>query len=234
VRAYRVRMPSRDELIDWIETESDAFAATIRADALDHRVPGCPEWTLRELVWHLGAVQRFWARDVRRGADVEPDFEDTGSGPREATDLGAWMRASTRELMHALHDISWETPAWTWWKAPRNVGAIARHQAQEAAVHRWDAQSATNSSAAALPDALAADGVEEFLEIARQLRDPTPITFVATDTGGSFPLSAGASRATVSATATDLVLVLYGRRTLDEVAVEGDRSVVEAFLLPIE
>jgi uncharacterized protein (TIGR03083 family) len=227
-------MPSRDELIDWIETESDAFAATIRADALDHRVPGCPEWTLRELVWHLGVVQRFWARDVRRGADVEPDFDDTGSGPREAADLDAWMRASTRELMQALHDISWETPAWTWWKAPRNVGAIARHQAQEAAVHRWDAQSASNSFAAALPDALAADGVEEFLEIARQLRDPAPITFVATDTGGSFPLSAGASRATVSATAADLVLVLYGRRSLDEVAVEGDRSVVEAFLLPIE
>jgi len=227
-------MPSRDELIDWIQTESDAFAATIRADALDHLVPGCPEWTLRELVRHLGVVQRFWARDVRRGADVEPDFDDTGSGPREAADLDAWMRASTRELIQALHDISWETPAWTWWKAPRNVGAIARHQAQEAAVHRWDAESASNVFAAALPDALAADGVEEFLEIARQLRDPTPITFVATDTGGSFPLSAGPSRATVSAIAADLVLLLYGRRSLDDVAVEGDRSVVEAFLLPIE
>jgi uncharacterized protein (TIGR03083 family) len=167
-------------------------------------------------------------------ADVEPDFDDTGSAPREAADLDAWMRASTRELIQALQDISWETPAWTWWKAPRNVGAIARHQAQEAAVHRWDAQSASSVFAAALPDALAADGVEEFLEIARQLRDPTPITFVATDTGGSFPLSAGASRATVSAIAADLVLLLYGRRSLDEVAVEGDRSVVEAFLLPIE
>ena len=227
-------MPSRDELIDWIETESDAFAATIRADALDHLVPGCPEWTLRELVRHLGVVQRFWARDVRRGADVEPEFDEGKPGPHEADDLAAWMRASTRELIDSLHDISWDTAAWVWWKEPRNVGAIARHQAQEAAVHRWDAQSASNVSAAALPDALAADGVEEFLEIARQLRDPTPITFVATDTGGSFPLSAGPSRATVSAIAADLVLLLYGRRSLDEVAVEGDRSVVEAFLLPIE
>jgi hypothetical protein len=38
-------MPSHDELIDWIATESDAFAATIRADALDRQVPGCPGWT---------------------------------------------------------------------------------------------------------------------------------------------------------------------------------------------
>jgi uncharacterized protein (TIGR03083 family) len=227
-------MPSRDELFEWIETESDAFAATIRADALDHRVPGCPDWTLRQLVWHLGEVQRFWAGDVRRGADVEPEFDEGKPGPREADDLAAWMRASTRELIDSLHDISWDTAAWVWWKEPRNVGAIARHQAQEAAVHRWDAQSASNFLAAPLPDALAADGVDEFLDIARQLRDPAPITFVATDAGRSIPLADGPSRVTVFATAADLVLLLYGRRSLDEVKVEGDRAVVEAFLLPIE
>jgi uncharacterized protein (TIGR03083 family) len=226
-------MPSGDELIAWIETESDAFAATIRADSLDNRVPGCPEWTLRELVRHLGVVQRFWARVIRRAADVEPDFGETDAVPKDAGALEAWMRASTRELIESLRDVPWETPAWTWWKEPRNVGAIARHQVQEAAVHRWDAQSAVGVPAP-LPDAVAADGLDEFLDIARQLRDPAPITFVATDAGGSVPLADGPSRATVSAPASDLVLLLYGRRSVDEVSVVGDPRVVEAFLLPID
>jgi uncharacterized protein (TIGR03083 family) len=143
------------------------------------------------------------------------------------------MRASTGELLGSLHDIPWDTAAWVWWKEPRTVGAIARHQAQEAAVHRWDAQSASGAPAP-LPDALAADGIDEILEIARQLRDPAPISFVATDTGKSFPLADGPSRATVSATSPDLVLLVYGRRSLDDVKVEGDRAVVEASLIPME
>ena len=72
------------------------------------------------------------------------------------------------------------------------------------------------------------------LDIARQLRDRASITFVATDTGRSMPLADGSSRATVSASAADLVLLLYGRRSLGEVKVDGDRAAVEAFLLPIE
>ena len=228
-----MRMPSHDELIDWIMTESDAFAATIRADALGRRVPGCPDWTLRDLVWHLGKVQRFWADVVRRGADVVPEFEDGEPGHLEADELDRWMRASTRELIESLRAVAWDTAAWVWWKEPRTVGAIARHQAQEAAVHRWDAQSASGAPAP-LPDALAADGVDEFLDIARQLRDPAPITFVATDTGQSMPLADDLSRATVSASAADLVLLLYGRRSLADVKVDGDRAAVEAFLLPIE
>lgn len=36
----------------------------------------------------------------------------------------------------------------------------------------------------------AADGVDEFLAIARQLRDPAPITFVAIDAGRTFDLCA--------------------------------------------
>ena len=43
------------------------------------------------------------------------------------------------------------TPAWVWWRDDRTVGAIARHQVQEAAVHRWDAQSAVGT-----PEPLAA------------------------------------------------------------------------------
>jgi uncharacterized protein (TIGR03083 family) len=119
-----------------------------------------------------------------------------------------------------------------WWHDDRTVGAIARHQVQEAAVHRWDAQSAVGT-----PDAIAApvadDGVGEFLEIARQLREPAPIMFVATDSGRSYPVSEAAPAVTVSGPASDLVLLLYRRVGSEAVRVEGDAGVLEAFLQPI-
>ena len=98
------------------------------------------------------------------------------------------MRTSTQELLDALRTTSFATPAWTWWIENRTVGAIARHQVQEAAVHRWDAQSAIAPPEPLAPE-IAEDGVDEFLWIARQLRGPAPIVFVATDSGRSFPAS---------------------------------------------
>jgi uncharacterized protein (TIGR03083 family) len=226
-------MPTRDELVAWIADESEAFARTLEPDALDNQVPSCPDWKLRDLTAHLGRVQRFWAATVMRAEDVEPQFLDPGVQPPATGDIAAWMRASTRALLDALRTTPWNAPAWTWWRDDRTVGAIARHQVQEAAVHRWDAQLAIGTPAP-LPRALADDGVDEMLWIARQLRDPAPITFHATDTGNTYAVGEGDALATVSATASDLVLLMYGRRALDDVHVHGDRARLEAFLQPIE
>ena len=126
----------------WIERESEAFASVLETGDLDARVPGCPDWTLRGLAWHLGKVQRFWTTTVRVGADIEPGLSEEPSRPTDAIALAAWMRASTYALVDALRATPPETPAWVWWRDNRTAGAIARHQVQEAAVHRWDAQSA--------------------------------------------------------------------------------------------
>ncbi len=225
-------MPDLD-FLDWIERESATFASVVDTGDLDARVPGCPEWALRDLTWHLGRVQRFWAATVRVGADVDPTRPAEASLPTDAPELAAWMRACTGELLDALRTTTPATPAWVWWRDDRTVGAIARHQVQEAAVHRWDAQSAVGAPDALAPP-IADDGVDEFMWIARQLREPAPITFAATDSGRSFAASDLAPAVTVSATASDLVLLLYGRPPAGEVSVEGDRALLDAFLLPIQ
>jgi uncharacterized protein (TIGR03083 family) len=221
-----------DQLLVWIADESEAFAATITPDALDARVPGCPEWSLRELAWHLGRVQRFWASDVRVGQDVEPgEFDEAAPGPSDAAELAAWMRASTSDLLDALRTTPPSTPAWTWWQGDRTAGAIARHQVQEAVVHRWDAQSSVGTPAS-IDTAIADDGVDEFLAVNRQWRGTAPIEFRATDTGSSF--SAGEPAiVTVRATASDLVLLLHRRITPDTVEVEGDRAALVKFLVAV-
>lgn len=220
------------DVLGFIETESAAAAATIAPASLDARVPSCPEWSLAELIRHLGRVQRFWASAMRAG-DVDPEFPAEVPGPSQADELDAWFRASTRELLDALEAVPWETPAWTWWKEDRTVGAIARHQVQEAAVHRWDTQLAASGSPDPLPTKLADDGVEEFCLLARQMRGHQPIAFHATDTGTTFTAGDERPVVTASASASDLVLLLYSRVSADDVAVEGDRAALVKFLVPI-
>ena len=222
----------RGDILQFIESESAAAAATIAPAALGARVPSCPDWSLTDLIWHLGRVQRFWATTVYAG-DVAPEFPAHSDPPDNAADLESWFRASTRELLDALQAVRWDTAAWTWWKEDRTVGAIARHQVQEAAVHRWDAQLAAAGRPDPLPAKVAEDGVDEFLWIARQMRGPEPIAFHATDSGGTFSAGTEPSVVTVSAPASDLVLLLYGRVSADDMRIEGDASALTPFLVAI-
>ena len=219
-------------ILKFIESESAAAAAAISPATIAARVPSCPDWSFTDLIWHLGRVQRFWATTVYAG-DVEPEFPAEADAPDNAADLEMWFRASTRELLDALRVVAWDTTAWTGWKEDCTVGAIARHQVQEAAVHRWDAQLAAVGHPDPLPAKIAQDGVEEFLWIARQMRGPEPIAFHATDSGAMFSAGTGQPLVTVSASASDLVLLLYSRLGADDVAVDGDRAKLDDFLIPI-
>ncbi|MQY34622.1 hypothetical protein SRB17_25920 [Streptomyces sp. RB17] len=50
------------------DERSTAFrAAVAAAPSLDVQVPTCPEWTLFDLVQHLGEGRRFWAATVAAG-----------------------------------------------------------------------------------------------------------------------------------------------------------------------
>ena len=215
----------------WIERESETFVSVLDTGELDRRVPGCPDWALRDLALHLARVQRFWKGVVLAGADIDPTRPEPFTGGD--ADLASWMRASTCELVGALHQTAPDTPAWTWWRDSRTAGAIARHQVQEAAVHRWDAQSALGN-ADPLQIAVADDGVDEFVGIARQLRDPAPISLVTTDSDRVIPVSDEPSVVSVTATASELVLLLYGRIPADALRVEGDRTVLDGWLMPIQ
>ena len=58
----------------------------------------------------------------------------------EDRDLLAWLGWCTYTLLGALRDAGPDAPCWAWWGEPRTSLAVARHQAQEVAVHRWDAE----------------------------------------------------------------------------------------------
>jgi uncharacterized protein (TIGR03083 family) len=219
-----------------IVTESARFAAAVPED-LSSPVPTCPAWDAQALVEHLGEVQRFWAHVLGLGGEKPTDV-DLPDAPADRPGLLAWFADSTGALVDALGKTAPSEAAWTWWGEPATAGAIARHQVQEAAVHRVDAELVAGTAAPLHPD-VADDGVAEFLEVMLDVPKGTvlaPVLLRASDTGGQWrvggePAGPPASpAATIGGTASDLVLVLYGRVGLDAVTVDGDREAVDALL----
>lgn len=241
--------PPFDDLLASIDDRSAALRAAVRAaPGLDARVPTCPDWSVSELVAHLGGVHRSWATVVAAGpADQPPSFEEAGDmAPRG--DLLAWSAESTELLLSALRAAGPERGCWTWWQgsgAPMTSGAVARHQVQEASVHAYDAQVAAGEPQP-LPAAAAVDGVAEFLSVVLGSSGawphrPAVVTLRAvegpawqvelTPSGSKLHDSAqDGTLATVHGTASDLVLLLNRRVTLDAVTVDGDRGVVGELL----
>jgi uncharacterized protein (TIGR03083 family) len=217
-----------------IRGDSSRFALAIEGADLSGPVPSCPEWSVRDLIGHLGGVQRFWADNVRAGDAGQPSRHEHPV-PTSDDELVGWMRASTEELLGALGESSEAAPCWTWWSAPRTCGAVARHQAQEAAVHRWDAE-ASVGDASPLDAAVADDGVAEFLEVmlgSASSTMPGSVSLVADDTGGEWIVGdQRGPHAVVRASASDLVLLLYGRlpQSADGIKIEGEAALLGELL----
>lgn len=232
-----------DDYLALIDDRSAALrAAVAAAPSLTDRVPGCPDWTLADLVEHLGGVQMFWAVVVSAADPGGPPPRETVDFESPTGDLVAWSASATSQLLDALRAAGPASPSWAWWGAsgaPLTAEAVARHQVQEAAVHARDAQE-TIGQAAPLPTAVAADGVAEFLAVPLASLGPWPgkpvrITFAASDgPAHTVDLSAsgvtldapaaGTPALTVHGTAGELVLGLYNRIPLDGLRLEGDAS----------
>ncbi|MFF3877654.1 maleylpyruvate isomerase family mycothiol-dependent enzyme [Streptomyces sp. NPDC001978] len=196
-------------LLRLIDERSTAFrAAVASAPSLDVQVPTCPEWTLFDLVQHLGERRRFWAATVAAGPAAAPPAKSASEGapaaPREREALLAWLAASTQQLLDALREAGPDRGCWTWWgtsESPQTSGAVARHQVQEIAVHTYDAQ-ITVGAPQSLPDQVALDGVDEFLSTCCATTSawphkPAAVDFHATE-GRSWRLSLSADGARIT------------------------------------
>jgi uncharacterized protein (TIGR03083 family) len=146
-----------------LAADSARFEAAISAAAPDAPVVSCPDWTVDDLLWHLGEVQWFWGTVVARGLTGEQVGELAQDRPGDRAGLLAFYQQASRDLGEALAAAAPETPAWTW-ADDQSVGFIRRRQAHEALIHRIDAELAAGQRTAMDPR-LSADGVDEALRI---------------------------------------------------------------------
>ncbi len=233
------------DLLRLIDERSAAFrAAVAAAPSLDVTVPSCPEWTLADLAQHIGDGRRTWAATVAAGpATARADGRDVPV-PERRDEIPAWLEDATRELVTALDEAGPDRECWAWWTgSPHNAGAVARHQLQQLAVHTYDAQ-LTIGAAEPLPTEIALDGVDEFLQTCVTTASPWPHEpatigyhaaegrswWLLLDGNGAHTVQETDATAEATATASDLVLFMYGRHDLSAMDASGDHRVFERLI----
>jgi uncharacterized protein (TIGR03083 family) len=217
-------------------------------------VPGCPGWTLAEVVRHVGRLHRIMADMVDRLATepADPRAVDLRE-PVRVEEFGEWFAAGGAQLLQVLREADPEAPMYSWAGVP-NVGFWIRRLLHETTVHRLDIERAADRVEPVDP-AVAVDAVDEFLQnlpFAAQFKpdlrdlhgDGETIHLHATDLDGRHlsgewlitlePHGFRWSHAHVKGAAavrgpiTDLLLFVYGRKRATEPGFEqfGDASLL--------
>lgn len=247
-----------------------AFEAAARRaadEATAPLVPSCPGWSMADLVLHLGGVHRLVAKVVADGLTEQPDLTDTAlfALPEDRADwpvpeggphrgpmppgLLDWFAEGARALEAHFRDGDPERRVWTWsWE--RTAGFWRRMQTIEAALHRWDAESAVGTPGPVEP-VLAADAVAQTFEHmapARRAWKQAPpgegerFRLRQTDGPGVWTVSfegdevrldgdtAGPCDLELTGTASDLMLFLWQRIPADRLdGMRGDPAMTDRY-----
>jgi uncharacterized protein (TIGR03083 family) len=160
---------AHDRYCDEIAHQVGQLRAVVTSGAdLSATVPTCPDWTLEQLVRHMGQALRWVELLVRTRAEENiPDEEiPLGGGPEVRGDpaaLDAWLAQTGRMVVDTLREAGPDTKVWAW-AGTLNSGFWARRMAHEITVHRADATLAAGLPYEVAPE-VAADAVDEWLEI---------------------------------------------------------------------
>jgi uncharacterized protein (TIGR03083 family) len=223
-------------------------AGTQLADAADGRldepIPSCPDWTMADLVGHLGQVVTFWG-GVASGRIADPRQHERPAPP-EADARIDWFRASIDSAADELASVDPTTERWNWSGSNQTAGWIARRMAHESAVHAWDGTAAVGAPVLPSTD-LAIDGVDEFLEVfaprcAERVEGPDATVHLhATDgdgewlvrtSPGSIEFERGHAKgdAAVRGSAAELLLLCWRRVDPANLELFGDADAVARLL----
>jgi uncharacterized protein (TIGR03083 family) len=232
------------------------LSAVQEPNVLGRGVPSCPEWTVGELLRHVGAVYRR-TRTHAVGADatrpwgrvVVPEDAPGADDPN----VVAWFESELAQITEFLDAIDPHSPAWNWAPQAKTTTFWLRRTAHETAVHRWDAQLGAGLLPEPIEAKVAADGVAEVLDTflpSGRRSGPTDlkgmVRLVATDlaqdwflrlrgegialldTATLLDADAHPARAIASGTASDILLALWGRVAFDVLETGGDPRLLEA------
>ena len=231
-----------------VAQQTEAILAIARRTGPSAGVPPCPGWDLAALCGHLGRVQRWATTAVVTGSSPEGGF---GPPPPAGDEALTYLADSVNPLVNALGALSAERDGWTFVGNNASGRFWPRRQAQEALIHRWDAESAAGSPGDFDPD-VAADGLDEALTTLASFRLKNrkgdlpslsgSLHLHATDAtsewmidapGGSVRISPthGKGDAALRGTASDLLLFVWRRLDPNHPGFEsfGDRSIVDEF-----
>lgn len=147
-----------DRLLSVFRAETAHIAVFLARRDLAAPVPACPDFTVGEVVRHLGSVYRRvtgWIRTQARPETWE-------RAPAQGADLIGWFRQAADDLYTELAGRAPDDPCATWWPYDETVHFWWRRMAHETLVHRTDVESAFGPIGPIDRD-VATDGVDEVL-----------------------------------------------------------------------
>lgn len=205
-------------------------------------VPACPGWDAQRLVGHtarvwtsVGAHVATQATEMIPGTDI--------ATPPEGDGVLEFAAEALDELLGALAGVDPQTPVWTW-TSQHDVAFYHRRMHQETLMHRIDAEQALDDPSPVDADD-GADGVDELFTVivAGRTGDDMPtgsLHLHRTDGDGEWLLDVvdgmfavrrehAKGDAAIRATGDELLLAMWGRRSLEGLEVFGDVAVAEAW-----
>jgi uncharacterized protein (TIGR03083 family) len=230
------------EYCDALRREGRMLGAGARAAGVDAAVPSCPDWRVADLLGHVGRLHRWVAGIVAAGGDDPADHWSDAEPPLPGERLD-WFDGGVDLVADALLRVEATAPAWSW-TTDNTAGFWARRQANETAVHRWDAQLAAGDPEP-IDHVLAVDGIDEFFGLIPFWRGASQlpvsgesIHLHATDGAGEWLVRLGTDGVVVTrehakgdvamrAPASHLLLFLYGRADASDADVFGDAAILD-------
>ncbi|MFD5828576.1 maleylpyruvate isomerase family mycothiol-dependent enzyme [Lentzea sp. NPDC060358] len=249
-------IPSYERRRAEIINQTELLVASLDDADLGIQVPSIPDWTLNQLLRHLGHAHR-WADSMLRERLPEIDFSrnrahDLSSYVGEpASTLIPWLREGAASLSEVLGEVDPEEMI-----APVNgfpgPRVWSRRMTHETAVHRWDAFAALGVPYS-LDTEIAQDTLREWTGLAvpyafqRWPSETAPLAgtgtvhlhatdvdaeFVIDFTGAAPVVREGHEKASVAVRGpvVELVLAVYRRRSVDGLEVFGDRELLDLML----
>lgn len=226
-----------------LRAEGAALVAAARRAGPAADVPSCPDWTVADLLGHVGAVLT-WQSDIVGRCVAEPDFVFPAA-PDDPAERADWVAGAVTTLADVLAAADPTAPMWTL-AGPGTVAFWLRRAAHETALHRVDAELA-GGTAAPVDAVLAADALDEYFAVVVGVRVRDRMTGTGesvhvhcTDVAGEWivrllpdgpEIERVHAKGDVAARgpASDLLLALRNRADLTSVDVVGDAAVLEAF-----
>lgn len=250
----RPRTVRSETAIDLLDGEIRRITELVAETSPATPVPGCENWTVRDVVGHLALLHTWVGRMV---ADLAPQrlAQRTVEAevPADWAAVPAWFAQRGAGLVAALRSQDPDAPMYSW-GAQKNVGFWIRRMLHETTIHRTDVEAAAGVPSRIEPS-VAVDTVNELLDVlphagyfrpeVRDLRgDGETIHLHATDVDGTglpgewlitlepegFRWSHAHVKGAVAVrgSAQDLALFAYGRRRASDPALEviGDLSLL--------
>jgi uncharacterized protein (TIGR03083 family) len=226
-------MASHDHPLDYLDliaAEGSALISAVRHGPLTAPVPTCPGWDVRALSAHIGTTWG-WSGQIVRERRQEPAPYDMPSNLGD-DEVQPYLENGLETLLDALGCCPPETEVWGFGPRPRTAAFWRRRQAMETVVHRVDAELAVGEPPR-VEAVVAVAGLGEMVEVTipRQhyKKEPPPgqLRLLATDTGDEWTYGdAAGGVGTLSGSAEDLYLVLWGRAADDRVQAGGDPAIL--------